>query len=255
MDIKPVVEVPASTLHATLSFLLESGNNSDVTFLVEGEPIKAHSQILCVRSEFFDKELTCGFRESVSKEVVVNDCDSNTFKILLKYLYTDDLCCIDDAIRMSTSSINASPTDGSNSTDTNKDNSRIALLQRLLAASHKYQASRLQCWCELQLGEHISVKEVCSVLCQAHLYEAKQLEKVCLAFIKEHMDTIVTTHTFGSLIQDWPEVMLKISIYTAGVSESSATQAINGQQESRLKRQLQASVQDEDARIKRQRTD
>ena len=43
----------------------------------------------------------------------------------------------------------------------------------------KYQVQRLRLWCEQQLCEYISKDQVCSILCQAHLYEASQLEKVC----------------------------------------------------------------------------
>lgn len=40
----------------------------DVTFVVQGETMKAHSPILCARSEVFEKELTAGLRESTSKD-------------------------------------------------------------------------------------------------------------------------------------------------------------------------------------------
>lgn len=42
--------------------------SGDVTFLVQGENIKAHAAILCARSEVFEKQLTAGLRESTSKE-------------------------------------------------------------------------------------------------------------------------------------------------------------------------------------------
>ena len=44
---------------------------------------------------------------------------------------------------------------------------RIALLQRVLAASHKYQLARLRQWSAQQLCQRIDVAEVCNVLCQA----------------------------------------------------------------------------------------
>ena len=47
------------------------------------------------------------------------------------------------------------------------------LEQRALAASHKYQVTRLRLWCEQQLCECISVAEVCNVLCQARAREAR----------------------------------------------------------------------------------
>jgi speckle-type POZ protein len=244
------VEVPAGSLHENLSSLLDTGKNSDVTFLIEGESIKAHSQILCARSEFFDKELTCGLRESVSKEIEVSDCDINAFKFLLKYLYTDDLMYIADAVKTAATALACDScvrTPGgdaeSGSTDRFACEARISLLQGLLAASHKYQAPRLLCWCEQQLCKQISMSEVCSVLCQAHLYEAKQLEQACLDFIKDNLRTVATTQAFGRLSLEWPEVILKINIYLAGIPESKAMPAFVGQQEARKKRQFQHTDQ------------
>jgi len=112
---------------------------------------------------------------------------------------------------------------------------RVNILQNVLAVSHKYQVPRLQLWCEQQLCDRISKKQVCSILCQAHLYEAKQLENACLTFIKENMEAVVATPGFGSLSGKWPEVMLKINIFIAGLSESAASAAVKAQQHSMQK--------------------
>ena len=58
------VEIPSSTIGMDLLSLLDTGRCSDVTILVGGESIKAHSPILCARSEVFDKLLNGGMRES-----------------------------------------------------------------------------------------------------------------------------------------------------------------------------------------------
>ena len=42
--------------------LLSSGKHSDVTFVVQGEHIKAHAAILSARSDVFDRLLDCGMR-------------------------------------------------------------------------------------------------------------------------------------------------------------------------------------------------
>merc|ERR1711920_1135184 len=107
-----------------------------------------------------------------------------------------------------------------------------SFLQGLLAVSHKYQVSRLQLWCERQLSESINGNNVCTILCQAHLYEAKQLEQACLMFIKENKSAVMVTPMFGRLCREWPEVMLKISLFTAGISEARAAAAFDGQGDS-----------------------
>merc|ERR1712232_1314585 len=99
----------------------------------------------------------------------------------------------------------------------------MSMLQHVLAVSHKYQVARLRLWCEEQLCKHITVTEVCSVLCQAHLYEAKQLESACLTFIMKNMQSVMVVPSFGVLAKEWPAVMLKISRFMAGISETSTT--------------------------------
>jgi len=239
-NIHPSVVVPPATLDTNLLSLLHSGRHSDVTFLIEGERVKAHSLILSARSEVFDRQFTCGMRESVSKEVLVEDFDITTFKTLLKFLYTDDLTDIEESVKsMNTCGVASSDSSHDNTSVTT---SRIALIQNLMAVSHKYQVTRLQLWCEQRLCDCISAHDVCSILCEAHLYEAKQLEQACLAFIKQNMGIVVATPAFGSLAADWPEVMLKINIFIAGISDSCAAHAIKAEENTRKKRQMQTSI-------------
>ena len=105
---------------------------------------------------------------------------------------------------------------------------RLALLQRLLAMSHRYQLGRLQLWAERQLAALVSVGTVCSCLCQAHLYEATRLETVCLDFIHAHEAKVSVTRAFGALSAEWPAVMLKIVHKLAGVRASAAAAEAHG---------------------------
>merc|ERR1711953_1267629 len=137
-----------------------------------------------------------------------------TFKALLRFLYTDDFECVDSLLksRITEVEFEAAADSSGSSIDAARStlDPRVAMMQNILAASHKYQVSRLQHWCEQQLCGHISKNKVCSILCQAHLYEAKQLENACLSFIKDNMEMVVATPAFGSFSEEWPEVMLKV---------------------------------------------
>merc|ERR1712007_3714 len=75
---EPWIEVPPAALGANLLSLLQESKCCDVTFIVDKESIKAHSQILCARSEVFDRQLNSGMREAASREIVVEDCDVPT---------------------------------------------------------------------------------------------------------------------------------------------------------------------------------
>ena len=97
---------------------------------------------------------------------------------------------------------------------------RICRRSRLCwPVSHKYQVKRLQLWCEAKLSEQIDTPQVCGILCQAHLFQAKQLEQACLRFIKDHADQVFTLPAYLELIKKWPQVALKISLFSAGVHE------------------------------------
>jgi len=218
------VEVPSTTMPTELLALLDSGRSSDVVIQVEGETIHAHSQILSSRSAVFEKLLNGGMRESVSKEIRIDDCSALIFKAVLRFLYTDDFSCMEEATPKESSSSPAV--------------CRAAWLQHVLAVSHKYALARLQAWCEQKLCESITVDEACPILCQAHLYGATQLMNACLSFIREHYAAVVVTEKFGSLAKEWPEVMLKINICVAGVSEASAKPAIAASQRASGKRKL-----------------
>jgi hypothetical protein len=227
---KHTVDVPEPTLSANLLALLDSGEGSDVTFIVEGQKLKAHSQILCARSEFFDRELHSGLRESTTKEIAIEECSAETFSAVLRFLYSDDFGPVDQIIM-------AGRHDAASSSRENSEHcSKSSELQRLLAVSHKYQVSRLLLWCEQQLCDCISVKEVCSILCKAHLYEAIQLEQACLTYIRDNIKMVGVTPAFGRMSADWPQVMLKVNIFMAGISQEKAVLAVEASDQSLRKR-------------------
>mmetsp|Transcript_7209 Transcript_7209/g.11587 ORF Transcript_7209/g.11587 Transcript_7209/m.11587 type:complete len:510 (-) Transcript_7209:103-1632(-) len=229
------IEVPGMTIVSDFAALLENGKSSDVTIRVEGETLNAHALILSARSQVFDKLLNGSMRESVSKVIEIEDCSARAFKTLLRFLYTDDLSCVGEALeeariedaRMRDQSCSSSICSKQGSLD------RVAWLQSLLAVSHKYAVARLQAWCEKQLCECITMSGVCSILCQANLYEAKQLVNACLKFIKDHYSSLIVTEEFGILAKEWPDVLLKVDLCAHGVSESCAKPAIEASQRKR----------------------
>ena len=211
----PVVEVPESTMNRDTQALLEKGMCSDVRFIVQGEVVHAHSQVLCARSEVFEKQLTGGMQESASKVIVIEDSDVATFKAFLQFLYTDRLPTIDELAAQAPSA------------DQRKDgNMHLPKMQALLAVSHKYQATRLQRWCEAQLCERLSATEVCGILGQAHLFQAKQLEKACFTYIKQHLIEVLKLPAYAEMVAKWPEIGVKLSLFLAGAPEAEAAAVV-----------------------------
>lgn len=231
------VTVPPATLATNLLSMLEASRCTDITFIIEEKRIAAHSFILAARSEVFDRELNGSMREAVSKVIEIRDADFTTFDVFLRFLYTDDLDHTKAMVSKLTELAKSPVVAGSSHKEAEVvTHPRTAILQNLLAVTHRYQVQRLRLWCERQLCQYICKDRVCSILCQAHLYEASQLQKACLKFIKNNMEAVMATRGFGSLSAEWPEVTLKINTFCAGLSEQGAAEAKSALEESRKKR-------------------
>ncbi len=67
---------------------------SDVTLLVEGQPIRAHRLVLSIASErfraMFDRSLGFGFRESQEREIEIKDCGHQVYRLMLEYIYSGE---------------------------------------------------------------------------------------------------------------------------------------------------------------------
>mmetsp|Transcript_49626 Transcript_49626/g.89146 ORF Transcript_49626/g.89146 Transcript_49626/m.89146 type:complete len:524 (-) Transcript_49626:50-1621(-) len=236
---KQSIQVPEATISSKFLSLFEGERCTDITFNVKGESIKAHSQVLAARSEVFQRQFFGGLQESVSKEVTIEDMEPKIFKGFLKFLYTDGLEHIEATIKKCLEE-NGTSSDSTGSTGSVPSTTKASILQDILAMSHKYQELRLLAWCQQQLCTYITEREVCSVLCQAHLCEAQQLEAACLDYIKEHFSKIAPTEEFARLTTEWPELMLKISLHAQGVSSEETAAALSTQQAVR-KRKREAS--------------
>jgi len=68
--------------------MLEEPTNSDVTFLVGGERILAHKNILSARSKYFKAMFGAEVKENILNEVDIPDVKPQVFKGLLQFLYS-----------------------------------------------------------------------------------------------------------------------------------------------------------------------
>mmetsp|Transcript_40908 Transcript_40908/g.53597 ORF Transcript_40908/g.53597 Transcript_40908/m.53597 type:complete len:131 (+) Transcript_40908:1073-1465(+) len=67
------VQVPQANLHRDMLNLLDTGEFSDVTFIINETRIKGHKCILASRSSFFKNMFTVGMRESEESIISVQD--------------------------------------------------------------------------------------------------------------------------------------------------------------------------------------
>merc|ERR1711972_552331 len=108
--------------------------------------------------------------------------------------------------------------------------SKATFLQDLLSVSHKYQVTRLYLWCQQQLCDLVTESTVCPLLQQAHLCEARALEETCLGYIKENMNKVAQMPSFVHLSSRWPALLLKISLFSSGMSSSEVEVALAAQE-------------------------
>jgi len=216
-DGRDAVEVPHSRITADLLSMLTDGCHSDVTitaiFDEAADPVHfaAHAGILSKRSPVFAAALSHGMRESETRTITVRDHPPLALKALLHFLYTDDFEQVQAVLAEER---DTSAHDDRSSAEEAAAGRRVAQLQAVLAAAHKYQVPRLLRWCEAQLCKHLSSEAVCSLLSLASLYEATELECSCLDFMKAHMADVVAQPDFAALSS---ACMLKFNMHVAGV--------------------------------------
>lgn len=76
-------------LSSQLGNLLNGADNTDVTFIVEGENFEAHRIILAARCEYFRALLYGGMKEATNcDKITLHDTPINAFRYLLNYIYT-----------------------------------------------------------------------------------------------------------------------------------------------------------------------
>ena len=141
---------------------------SDVTFKFGNQSVFAHKIILLSRSEFFKKQFLNKTCESDKKIIEIKDCDVNTFKIYLKYLYTRKL---DDSEK------NAS----------------------LLALTDKFLDSKLKTEIEQNLLKHITVENSINLFATARKFNCEILETKTRDFIAENFKKVKKMPDFESI--------------------------------------------------------
>jgi len=86
-----MVPVSAGFLH-DLKDMVNEDEYSDVTFIVEGQPVYAHRAVLSKRCEHFAAMFRSGMRESeVGAEIPIPTMSRPVFLMILEYLYTDSV--------------------------------------------------------------------------------------------------------------------------------------------------------------------
>uniref|UniRef100_A0A0E0CED3 BTB domain-containing protein n=1 Tax=Oryza meridionalis TaxID=40149 RepID=A0A0E0CED3_9ORYZ len=162
-----VVTPPPPEIGAHLGRLLDSGDGSDVTFIVGGETFATHRAVLAARSPVFRAELFGDMSESTSPSITLQEMEPATFRALLCFIYTDDL-----------------PGHNGDGDDDEHDGGSPATdtFQHLLAVADRYALDRLKLMCAQKLLNNMTADSVADVLALAETYSCPELKNKCIDF-------------------------------------------------------------------------
>jgi len=187
------VSIPPSNLVDDLRKLINNPAFSDVTFLVEGQPVYANRAHLAARSEHFRALFYGGMRESSADEqIVLPDISHPVFLLLLEYVYTDQ--------------VGACPalTTRTHLGDINSD-----LAVQLLIAAERFLLDRLKALCEDIIRKSISIDNVVQIMMTSQAHRADGLKDICMDFIVTNEEKMKSTSQLRELIQE-PALMYEL---------------------------------------------
>jgi len=138
--------------------LLMDEKKSDVAFIVEGQTIPAHKQVLVQKSQYFANLFNSGMIESNQEVIEIPDCEYQVFKEFLRFIYCHQV------------------------------KFDIDLARKLLLFSEKHVQKDLLEKCIDFLKENINLKTVFTILDFAREQDIPQLQSICLNFCYAQID-------------------------------------------------------------------
>ncbi|CAL5007458.1 unnamed protein product [Urochloa decumbens] len=179
----------AEALHQNLSrdfaSLLESKEEADVTFEVQGEVVAAHTIVLAARSPVLKEQIL------EKSHITIEDMQPAVFKALLYFIYADSLSPSMDGL------------DG---------NEKIELAKHLLVAGERYDVQGLRSVCETNLCESLDVSTVADMLVFADQHSCEKLKDACIEFIacNDKLDDLVASNGYNHLKSSCPDVFVDL---------------------------------------------
>ncbi|XP_054154695.1 BTB/POZ domain-containing protein 9-like [Oppia nitens] len=82
-------------LYPEMDYLMNSAE-SDVQFLIDGQSVPALKTVLCLKSNVFRAMFSGQWRESVDNTVEIRDTTPEAFKLMIRFIYTEQLILNDD---------------------------------------------------------------------------------------------------------------------------------------------------------------
>ncbi|KAI6230602.1 BTB/POZ domain-containing protein 2 [Aphelenchoides fujianensis] len=166
---------PAASVQADVSRMLENELFADVVFVVgaQKERIFAHKFVLSVRSRVFAAMFhSAGFPQAADggrQEVVVPDIEPATFRLVLRFVYADQLHVTADEV------------------------------MGVVYAARKYEIQSMEAACTAWLKRHLDAENVFLVLEQARLFDLHELAAVAWEFVDAQPAAVLAGDSFAGV--------------------------------------------------------
>lgn len=170
----------ASQLIDDFSKLILNPDFSDITFIVGNKKLFAHRAIISSRSVIFNKMLSSEMKESISKEVIIDDISIEAFEELLCFLYTGRTPNIK------------------------------TLAFDLYYAADKYELSALKDVCTTVLQTTLTPSNCLKTLYLSTKHCDEKLKLPVMEFILENMEQIMETNDWNDLADSNPNLAINI---------------------------------------------
>ncbi|XP_054788503.1 BTB/POZ and MATH domain-containing protein 3-like isoform X2 [Prosopis cineraria] len=205
---KQSIIVPRSDMGQDFKGLLETGVGCDILFKVKNESFEAHKLVLAARSPVFRAQFFGLVGDPCINEVVVEDIEPFIFKVMLLFIYTDELPDIYNAVDSVALPMCT----------------HTAMMQHLLAAADRYNLDRLKSLCESKLCEDISTDTVATTLALAEQHHCPELKAICLKFIvnPSNLGAVMQSEAFMHLKESCPSMLLELLEAFASADENSS---------------------------------
>jgi hypothetical protein len=172
-------EVPPSTLISDMRNLVDDDTMSDITFIVEDQPVYAHKLIL-TRSSYFRALFLGDMRESRLATIRIEQVRHPVFLSILEYLYTDNL--------------------------------RINLdsAMELFEAADLFCIPRLKTMCEKRMLQSITVENAATIFHAADMHTANSLRRKALKYLLSHFEEVSKTESFEEMGRSNMELVFEV---------------------------------------------
>ncbi|KAE8772259.1 BTB/POZ and MATH domain-containing protein 1-like [Hordeum vulgare] len=189
IDDKPAIPVPPSDIGTHLGRLLDHADGTDVSFIVGDDTFLAHRAVLAARSPVFRAQLFGSMSEATMSSIRLHDITPATFKVMLGFIYMDELPGQDESNDYSTE-----------------------MLQDLLAAADLYALDRLKVICAQKLWNAVSVDTVATMLACAETYNCQELKNSCIDFftVEGNFKEAMFTDGYALLVLKFPLITAEL---------------------------------------------